>query len=117
MGDRENFKQKKIREVDKYLVKWKKFMVEHDIWEKEEDLENTKELVDKFEKRISVKVGRQEGVEERWKVKLNPKVKKFRRSKLLGKYIVKLLFEWNDKKFENKYLKKLEKSWQRQKKP
>ena len=27
------------------------------------------------------------------------------------KSIVKILFRWNTKKFENKYLKKLERSW------
>jgi len=62
---------------------------------------------------MSIKVRRQERIEERWKIKLNPNAKEFRRSKLLGKYIMKLLFGWNDKKFEDKYLKKLERSWQR----
>jgi len=37
----------------------------------------------------------------------------FRRSELLRKYIAKILFRWNNKKFEDKYLKKLEKSWER----
>ena len=44
------------------------------------------------------------------KVELNPEVEKFKRSKLLGKYIVRILFGWNDNKFENEYLKKLERS-------
>jgi len=35
----------------------------------------------------------------------------FRREKLLEKYIVKMLYRWNDKKFEEKYLKKLERNW------
>jgi len=49
--------------------------------------------VNKFEERMSVEVRRQEGIEERWKkIKLNPKVEEFRRSKLLGKYIAKILF-------------------------
>ena len=33
-------------------------MVEHDSWEKEEDLENTKEVVAKFERRMSIEVRR-----------------------------------------------------------
>ena len=33
--------------------------------------------------------------------------------KLLGKYIAKLLYRWDDKKFEDEYLKKLEKNWRR----
>ena len=32
---------------------------------------------------------------------------------LLGKYIAKLLYRWDDKKFEDEYLKKLEKNWRR----
>ena len=34
---------------------------------------------------------------------------------LLGKYTAKLLYKWDDKKFEDEYLKKLEKNWKRQK--
>ena len=34
-------------------------------------------------------------------------MKEFRRSKLPGKYTVKILFRWGDKKFEDEYLKKL----------
>jgi len=42
-------------------------------------------------------------------MKLNLNVEKFRRSELLGKYTAKILFGWNNRKFRNKYLKKLEK--------
>jgi len=48
-----------------------------------------------------------------WKIKLNPNTEEFRRSKLLEKYTAKVLFGWDDKKFENEYLKKLERNWQR----
>jgi len=30
---------------------------------------------------------------------------------LPGKYMAKLLYRWNDRKFENEYLQKLEKNW------
>ena len=30
----------KIREVTKYLMCWKEFMIEHNIWERKKDLEN-----------------------------------------------------------------------------
>ena len=33
-----------------------------------------------------------------------------------GKYTAKLLYGWDGKKFENEYLKKLEKNWRRWKK-
>jgi len=47
------------------------------------------------------------------KKKLNPEVEEFKRGKLPGRYMVKLLYEWDDKKFEEEYLKKLEKNWNR----
>jgi len=46
-------------------------------------------------------------------VELNPEAEEFKRSKLPGKYTVKILFGWNDKKFKDKYLKKLERNWAR----
>ena len=76
-------------------------------------MENTRELVNKFEERLEAEVRRQEGIEERWKIKLNPRADEFKRSKLPEKYIAKLLFGWDDRKFEDEYLKTLEKNWQR----
>jgi len=73
-------------------------------------LENAKELVDKFKGRLGAEVKRQGKIEERWKVKLNPRADEFQRSKLPGKYIAKLLFSWNNRKFEDEYLRKLEKN-------
>ena len=48
--------KRKIREVERDLVRWKRFMIEHDMWEKEKDLKNTKELVDEFEERLGAEV-------------------------------------------------------------
>ena len=45
-----------------------------------------------------------------WKVKLNLNVEKFRRSELPKKYSVKILFGWDYGRFEDEYLKKLEKN-------
>jgi len=105
--------KRKVQGVEKYLVYWKEFMVENNTWKREGDLENARELVEEFERRLSVEVRRQEGVEERWKVKMNPETDEFRRSELPGKYMAKILFGWDDKKFEDKYLRKLERCWQR----
>jgi len=69
-----------------------------------------RELVDKFEGRISAEVRWQERIDKMWKIKLNPNVKKFRKSELPRKYTAKILFGWDDKKFEDKYFKKLEKN-------
>jgi len=41
---------------------------------------------------------------------LNLEAGVFKGSELPVKYIAKILFEWDDGKFENKYLKKLKKS-------
>jgi len=60
-------------------------MAEYNSWEKEENLEKTKELVAEFERRMNVKVRRQE--------KLNlAEEKNFRRRDLLGKYMAKMLY-------------------------
>ena len=48
--------KQKIRGVTKYLVQQKGFTAESDIWEKEKDLENAKEVVAEFEKRLNVEV-------------------------------------------------------------
>jgi len=37
--------------------------------------------------------------------------KDFRRGELLGKYTAKMLYGWDDGKFEEKYLRKLERNW------
>ena len=62
MDEEEEWKVEKIlnkrkkREVTKYLVQQKGFTAESDIWEKEKDLENAKEVVAEFEKRLNVEV-------------------------------------------------------------
>ena len=46
-------------------------------------------------------------------MKLNLEVEKFKRRELPGRYRAKLLYGWDNKKFEEEYLKKLEKNWNR----
>jgi len=41
---------------------------------------------------------------------LNLEAEVFKKSELLEKYMVKILFGWDNGKFEDKYLKKLEKN-------
>jgi len=48
--------KRKVREVIKYLVWWKRFIEEHDSWEKKVDLENTKEVVANFERRMNAEI-------------------------------------------------------------
>ena len=61
--------KRKVREVNKYLVRQKGFMAESDMQEREKDLENVMELVDKFEGRLGAEVRRQEEVNQRQKAK------------------------------------------------
>jgi len=69
-------------------------------------LENAKDVVIESGERLSIEVRRQE--------KLNMMEKRdFRREELPEKYIVKMLYRWDNIKFENKYLKKLERNWQK----
>ena len=48
--------RRKVRRVIKYLVYWERFIAEYYTWKKEEDLENVKELVDEFERRMEAEV-------------------------------------------------------------
>jgi len=51
--------KRKVREVVKYLVRWKRFTAKHDSWEKEEDLKNAKKkVIAKFKEKLNVKVRR-----------------------------------------------------------
>ena len=96
--------KRKIKGVEKYLVRWKEFMAESDTWEKKEDLENTREALKEFEERMDAEVRRQEKidmVEER----------DFRRRELSGKFMAKILYGWDNGKFEEEYLRKLERNW------
>ena len=44
-------------------------------------------------------------------IELNLEIEELKRSKLLEKYIARILFEQNNNKFKNKYLKKLERNF------
>ena len=69
-------------------------------------MKNAKEAVAEFERRINAEV--------RWQEQLDiVEEKNFRRGELLRKYMAKILYEWDDEKFEEEYLRKLEKNWQK----
>ena len=55
--------KRKIRGVEKYLVWWKGFTAESDTWERKEDLEHVRELVNEFEGRMNAKVRRQKKID------------------------------------------------------
>jgi len=95
------------------LVKWKEYTAEGNTWEGLENLKNAMEKVEEFEKgrfeeeirRIRMKKGKE--------MRLNLEAEEFKRGKLPGRYMAKLLYEWDDKKFDKEYLKKLQKNWNR----
>jgi len=98
--------KKKIRGVEKYLVQWKGFTAEGDTWERKENLRNAREALEEFEGRMSAEVRRQERIDM-------AEERDFRRMELSGNYMAKLLYGWNDKEFEEEYLRKLEKNWKK----
>ena len=93
--------KKKMRGVVKYLIWWKGFTAEEDTWKRRENLKNAEELIEEFE-RGEVVVRRQEGEEEEYK-----------RMELPGKFMAKVLYGWDDQKFEEEYLNKLERNWRK----
>jgi len=96
--------KKKIRGVEKYLVRWKEFTTEGDTWERRENLKNAEEALADFEGKMEIR--KQEKIEE-------AEDRDFRRGELPGKFTAKMLFGWDDGRFEEEYLKKLERNWKR----
>ncbi len=76
-------------------------MAEGDTWERRENLKNAEELIEEF-KRGGIEIRRQKG-----------EVEEYKRMELLEKYTAKLLYGWDDRKFEEEYLNKLERNWKK----
>ena len=60
--------------------------------------------MEKFEGKMNAEMKRQEKLDMIEK-------KNFRRKELLRKYTAKMLYGWDDGKFEEEYLRKLERNW------
>ena len=69
-------------------------------------MKNVEEVLEEFERRMSTEVRRQERINM-------AEEKDFRRGELPGKFIARMLYRWDDGKFKEEYLKKLEKNWRR----
>jgi len=65
-------------------------------WEREKDMENTKEVVAKFKERLNAEVRQQEKL---------VKKRDFRRRILLGRYMAKMLYKQDNGKFEDEYVR------------
>jgi len=70
-------------------------MAEENTWEKEENLKNAKKLIEEYEDIYKESARR---------------IREDRRRELLGRYTAKLLYGWDNRKFKEKYLKKLERN-------
>jgi len=63
-------------------------------------------VLEEFEGRMNAEVRKQEKLDM-------AEEKDFRRGELPGKFMAKMLYRWNDGKFEKEYLRKLERNWQK----
>ena len=97
----------------RYLVKWKEYMAEGNTWERLENLKNAMEKVEEFEKGRFEEEIRRIRMKKEKEMRLNPEAEEFKREELLGRYMAKLLYGWDNKKFDEEYLKKLERNWNR----
>ena len=95
-------KRKRYGKVE-YLVWWKGYTAEEDTWEKESNLGNAREAVEEYKKKYEKTAKRIREEEDR----------AHSRSELPGRYTAKVLYGWDDRKFEREYLKKLERNWNR----
>ena len=73
---------------------------------RKENLKNAEEALKEFKGRISAEVRRQEKIDR-------VEERDFRREELPEKFIARMLYGWNDGKFEEEYLKKVERNWRR----
>jgi len=76
-------------------------MVEEDTWEPRENLGNAEDLVKEFEEEY--------GEIERAKKRRNREEN--RKGELLGRYTAKMLYGWDDKRFNEEYWGRLERNW------
>ena len=67
-------------------------------------MKNAEEALADFEEKMEIR--KQEKIEE-------AEDRDFRRGELPGKFMAKMLYGWDDRKFEDEYLKKLERNWRR----
>ena len=86
-------------------MRWKGFIAESDTWEGRQNLENAKEAIKEFEREY------QQDIEEiNWQEREEGV---FERGELPERFIVKRLFKWSDKKYDEEYWGRLERNWRR----
>ena len=93
-----------VRGKDKFLVQWKGYTVEEDMWENRENLENAKELVEEFERKYK------EEAEELRRQELEEEEKEFCRE-LPREFMAKLLYGWGRKRYEKERERRWDENW------
>jgi len=78
-------------------------MTEEDIWEPRKNLGNAEDPVREFK----------EEYDEIRRVRKRKNNKEDRKGELPGRYTAKILYRWNDKKFDKEYWGRLEKNWKK----
>jgi len=66
----------------KYLVKWKRYTVEENMWKGIKNLKNAMKMIEEFEKGKFDEEIQRIRVRKRKEVKLNPEAEEFRRGEL-----------------------------------
>ena len=79
-------------------------MVEEDTWENRENLRNTKELVEEFEREY------EEEVEELRRQKLEKEEREFSQ-KLPREFMAKLIYGWEKRKYKREREKRQDENW------
>jgi len=97
--------KRRVREKDKYLVRWKGFTAESNTWEGKENLKNAQEVIEEFEKEY-----RRDIEDVAWQ---EHKETMFKRGELPGKFTAKMLYRWSDKRYDQEYWGRLERNWKR----
>jgi len=82
-----------IRGKKKFLVRWKGYMAEEDTWENRENLGNTKELVEDFEREYGKEV------KELRRQKQEEEEKEFSHE-LPREFTARILYGWGRKRYE-----------------
>ena len=75
--------------------------MEEDTWEPRENLGNARDLVEKFEEEYREK--------SRWAKKEDHR--EFHRGELPGRYTAKMLYRWDDRRFDQEYWGQLARNW------
>jgi len=95
-----------VRGKEKFLVQWKRYTAEGDTWESGENLENTKKLVEEFEREYG------EEAEELRRQELEEEEKEFSQE-LPREFTAKLLYGWGKRRYEREREKRWDENWNR----